>query len=249
MRTMIMTTETLLEQKPDQMAERMARLEARADELIWAATFQSVTAKSSWFRNKSLAPGRWALGYPALYILYRVLNEMRPKNILELGLGQSTRMIAQYAAHYKGVRHTVVEHDKDWVAFCKKDMRLSEKSDIVLLGREMVPFRKAQSVRVFSGFADTFRKQSFDFICIDAPFGGDMKEYARVDVLGLMPQILKKSFVLLLDDFERPGEQHTARAMEETLDAHGIAYAKGVYSGLKKTLVLCSQNNHFFTSL
>ena len=42
-----MTTETLLEQKPDQMAERMARLEARADELIWAATFQSVTAKSS----------------------------------------------------------------------------------------------------------------------------------------------------------------------------------------------------------
>ena len=126
MRTMIMTTETLLEQKPDQMAERMARLEARADELIWASTFQSVTAKSSWFRNKSLAPGRWALGYPALYILYRVLNEMRPKNILELGLGQSTRMIAQYAAHYKGVRHTVVEHDKDWVAFCKKDMRLSD---------------------------------------------------------------------------------------------------------------------------
>lgn len=249
MRTMIMTTETLLEQKPDQMAERMARLEARADELIWAATFQSVTAKSSWFRNKSLAPGRWALGYPALYILYRVLNEMRPKNILELGLGQSTRMIAQYAAHYKGVRHTVVEHDKDWVAFCKKDMRLSENSGLVLLEREMVPFREAQSVRVFSGFADRFKDQSFDFICIDAPFGADMTEYARVDVLKLMPQILKKSFVLLLDDFGRPGEQHTARAMEEMLAAHGIAFAKGVYSGLKKTLILCSTDNRFFTSL
>ena len=244
-----MTTETLLEQKPDQMAERMTRLEAKTDELIWAATFQSVTAKSSWFRNKSLAPGRWALGYPALYILYRVLNEMRPKNILELGLGQSTRMIAQYAAHYKGVRHTVVEHDKDWVAFCKKDMRLSENSGLVLLGREMVPFREAQSVRVFSGFADRFKDQSFDFICIDAPLGADMKEYARVDVLGLMPQILKKSFVLLLDDFERPSEQHTARAMEETLAAHGIPFAKGVYSGLKKTLILCSTDNRFFTSL
>lgn len=161
------------DQLPDQLSERMerlhARLEARADELIWATTFQSVTAKSTWFRNKSLAPGRWALGYPALYILYRILNEMRPKNILELGLGQSTRMIAQYAAHYKGVRHTVVEHDKDWVAFCKKDMCFAENSDIVLLGREMVPFREAQSVRVFSGFADSFKDQSFDFICIDAP--------------------------------------------------------------------------------
>ena len=244
-----MTTETLLEQKPDQMAERMTRLEAKTDELIWAATFQSVTAKSTWFRNRSLAPGRWALGYPALYILYRILNEMRPKNILELGLGQSTRMIAQYAAHYKGVRHTIVEHDKDWVAFCKKDMRLSEHSGLVLLGREMVPFREAQSVRVFSGFADRFKDQSFDFICIDAPLGADMKEYARVDVLGLMPQILKKSFVLLLDDFERPGEQHTARAMEEMLAAHGIAFAKGVYSGLKKTLILSSTDNRFFTSL
>lgn len=51
MRTMIMTTETMLEQKPDRMAnhvlERMARLEAKTDELIWASTFQSVTAKST----------------------------------------------------------------------------------------------------------------------------------------------------------------------------------------------------------
>lgn len=234
---------------PDQTQGAMARLEAKTDELIWAATFQSVTAKSTWFRNKSLAPGRWALGYPALYILYRILNEMRPKNILELGLGQSTRMIAQYAAHYKGVRHTVVEHDKDWLAFCKKDMRFAENSDIALMKREMVPFREAQSVRVFSGFADRFKDQSFDFICIDAPLGADMKEYAREDVLGLMPQILKKSFVLLLDDFERPGEQHTARAMEEALKDHGIAFAKGVYSGLKKTLILSSTDNRFFTSL
>lgn len=43
MRTMILTTETMLEHKPDWLAdhvsERMARLEARADELIWASTF------------------------------------------------------------------------------------------------------------------------------------------------------------------------------------------------------------------
>lgn len=234
---------------PEQTQAEMARLEAKMDELIWAATFQSVTAKSTWLKNKSLAPGRWALGYPALYILYRILNEMRPKSILELGLGQSTRVIAQYAAHYKGVRHTVVEHDQDWVAFCKKDMAFSENSRVVLLEREMVPFREAQSVRVFAGFADAFREQSFDFICIDAPLGADMKEYARIDVLGCMPGILNKSFVLLLDDFGRPGEQRTTQAMEETLKDHGIAYAKGVYSGLKKTLVLCSLDNRFFTSL
>ena len=49
-------------------------------------------------------------------------------------------------------------------------------------------------MRIFKNFADTFRKKSFDFICIDAPLGGDMKDYARVDVLGLMPQILNQRY-------------------------------------------------------
>ncbi len=62
-------------------------------EILWAEIFRSVTDKSTWLKNRSFAPGRWALGYPALYILYRILNEMKPKSILELGLGQSTRMI------------------------------------------------------------------------------------------------------------------------------------------------------------
>lgn len=222
---------------------------ARLDELLWAATFSSVTAKSTWLKDKSFAPGRWALGYPALYILYRILNEKRPKHILELGMGQSTRMIAQYTRHYKKVEHTVVEHDPDWVTFCQKDCALCERSSVVLLEREMVPFREAASVRVFRDFAEAFKDQSFDFICIDAPLGGDMKDYARIDVLRLLPGILEKSFILLLDDYNRPGEQKTAAAMEAVLQSAKIAYTKGAYSGLKTTLILCSQDNRFFTSL
>lgn len=222
---------------------------ARLDELLWAATFSSVTAKSTWLKNKSFAPGRWALGYPALYILYRILNERRPTRILELGMGQSTRMIAQYTRHYKKVEHTVVEHAPDWVAFCRKDCALSDRSSVVLLERELIPFREAPSVRVFKDFASTFKDQSFDFICIDAPLGGDMKDYARIDVLRLLPSILAKSFILLLDDYNRPGEQKTAAAMEAALQSAKIAYTKGAYSGLKTTLILCSQDNRFFTSL
>lgn len=158
-------------------------------------------------------------------------------------------MIAQYTSHYQPVQHTVVEHDKDWVTFCKNDISLCERSNIVLLERELVSFREAQGVRVFSGFSDKFKDQNFDFICIDAPLGSDMKDYSRVDVLGLMPQILNKSFVLLLDDFDRPAEQRTAHVMEETLKNSGISYAKGIYIGLKKTLILCSSDNHFLTSL
>lgn len=222
---------------------------ALLNELLWAEIFRSTTEKSTWFKDKSLAPGRWALGYPALYILYRLLNEMRPKSILELGMGQSTRMIAQYAAHYKTVSHTIVEHDQEWIHFCTKTCKICERSHIVQLQRKYISFKEAEKVRIFDGFQDEFQEKSFDLICIDAPLGADMKDYARVDVLQLLPGILNKSFAIILDDYNRSGEQHTAQAMEEVLEASSIAYSKGVYSGLKNTLLICSLDNRFFTSL
>ena len=36
--------------------------------------------------NLSFSPGRGAIGYPVMYVLYRVLNEFKPTSILELGI-------------------------------------------------------------------------------------------------------------------------------------------------------------------
>ncbi len=224
-------------------------MENYSQEILWAEIFRSVTDKSTWLKNRSFAPGRWALGYPALYILYRILNEMKPKAILELGLGQSTRMISQYTGHYKGIKHLVVEHDEDWIQFFKKDFKLNSNTHIKILGREFIDFKEAKNVRVFSGFQEEFSNDSFDFIMIDAPLGGDMKDYARIDVLRCMPQILNKSFIILIDDFNRIGEQNTVKAMENLLKDTKISYKTGVYSGVKDTLVICSEDNKFFTSL
>ena len=135
--------------------------------------------------------------------MYRVLNEIRPQRILELGLGQSTRMIAQYAAAHPEAEHAVVEHDPEWIAFFKNDFTLPENSQIVQLDREMVPYEGAEAVRVFKDFAQTFAGRKFDFIAIDAPLGGDMKEYSRIDVLRMLPDILSENFVIMIDDCNR----------------------------------------------
>ena len=74
-----------------------------ASEAVWAQIFNNTISESLWLKDKTFSPGRWAVGYPYLYVMYRVLNETRPKRILELGLGQSTRMIAQYAAAFQAV--------------------------------------------------------------------------------------------------------------------------------------------------
>ncbi len=110
-----------------------------ASETVWAEIFNNVISDSRWLNNKAFSAGRWAVGYQYLYVMYRVLNEIRPKNILELGLGQSTRMIGQYAMAHEDVMHFVVEHDPEWIDFFTRDFALSSRYVIYRVWTILLP--------------------------------------------------------------------------------------------------------------
>lgn len=252
-------TQTALRQAAEERKQLAAAVEKtrlqsaegtrHASEAVWAETFNNAISGSTWLKNTAFSPGRWAVGYPALYVMYRVLNEARPKRILELGLGQSTRMIAQYAAAHEDVEHIVVEHDAEWIAFFKNDFALSERTKIVQLDREMVPYKDAEAVRVFKGFQEAFAGQKFDFIFVDAPLASDMKQYARINILSILPECFPDSFVFMLDDSERRGEQNTLTEMKSILEESGIDFCQGRYSGKKDCAVITSPNQRFLTTL
>lgn len=218
-------------------------------EAVWAEIYNSTITKSRWLKDKAFSPGRWAVGYPYLYVMYRILNEVQPQNILELGLGQSTKMIGQYTSYYKRVHHQVVEHDPEWIDFFKKNYSLSERTKLIQLNREFVSYKEAEKVRVFKDFYQTFKGQKFDFISIDAPLGGDMKEYARIDVLQMIPTCLAEDFIIMIDDCERSGEAHTVMEMERVLQENQILYKKGKYSGKKDCIVIASNALKFVCSM
>ena len=231
-------------------ARRQAADSARhASEAVWAQIFNNTISESLWLKDKTFSPGRWAVGYPYLYVMYRVLNETRPKRILELGLGQSTRMIAQYAAAFQDVEHIVVEHDPEWVEFFCNDFPIPKNTKVVMLEREMVPYKDADAVRVFKGFKETFQGQKFDFISVDAPYGADMKQYSRIDVLNLIPDGLSEKFVIMVDDTERNGETHTISEIESYLTEAQILYSRGKYSGRKDCMIVCAKQIGFLSSL
>ena len=218
-------------------------------EAVWAEIYNSTITKSRWLKDKAFSPGRWAVGYPYLYVMYRILNEVQPQNILELGLGQSTKMIGQYTSYYKRVHHQVVEHDPEWIDFFKKNYSLSERTKLIQLNREFVPYKEAEKVRVFKDFSQTFKGQKFDFISIDAPLGGDMKEYARIDVLQMIPTCLAEDFIIMIDDCERSGEKRTVMEMERVLQENQILYRKGKYSGKKDCIVIAANVLKFVCSM
>ena len=220
-----------------------------ARENEWAHIFNNTIFGSTWLKDPSFSPGRWAVGYQFLYVMYRVLNEVRPESILELGLGQSTKMISQYVAKHKKVKHWVVEHDQNWIDFFSRNYPIPDRTSIVKLPWDFKPFKEAESVRCYKDFANVFKNRKFDFISVDGPLGGDMKMYARIDVLSIIPKALNSDFVIMIDDTERSGEINMIEELEKKLQEAGIQYAKGSYQGEKKLTVICSMSLSFVKSM
>lgn len=238
-----------LTQSFDKVMKKSNEIKRSSDEILWAHIFNDTISGSTWLHDKTFSLGRWAIGYPCAYVLYRVLNELTPKNILELGLGQSTRLISQYAKFYEIDKHFVVEHDPEWIDFFSRNYTLPPVTQIIHCPWKYGQYKGVEGIREFDGFSDAVGNNQFDLVVIDAPFGGDMKTFARIDVLKLLPGCLGKSFVIIFDDCNRSGENNTYNEMLQVLENSGVVYSKGLYQGEKTVKIICSPNYEFVTSM
>lgn len=218
-------------------------------ETVWSQVFHDTITKSQWLKDKTFSAGRWGVGYAFLYVLYRVLNEVKPQSILEMGLGESTKMIMQYAKSNSIAKHIVTEHDPNWVEFFTNKNKTPVNTEIKLLDLETSTYKTDNQVLSYAKFDKVFEKEKFDLICIDAPFGGKAIEYARVDVCRLLPNILLKRFVIMLDDSQRRGETHTAKEIETILTQNGISFKSGRYRGIKENYIVVSEDLAFLCTL
>lgn len=229
-----------------------SELKRIVQEFGWAITFAD-SIKNTWLASVNLSLGRWAIGYPFAYILFRTLEAQKPLDILELGLGESSKIILaykNYACNEGGGNHTIVEQSKAWIKFFKKNNeKLLGNTELVQLDYEFSKFRSFENVRVFRNFKEKFINKKFDLICIDAPIGGDMKDICRVDILSILPNCLNSSFVILLDDYNRQTEKNLAKILLEELDKNNISYITGCYEGEKSTLLIASPNLTYLSSL
>ena len=248
-----------------EIRERASRLENEIDnqvkpglmqtlnisrEILWAEVFQQTIIGSKWLHDASFSPGRWAVGYPFLYTLYKALSEGKPKRILELGLGQSSVMIQRYCNEYPDATHFVVEHDKSWIEFYESSNRIPTNFHTMLLDLKFIDYPPATTpVRVYDSFAERFGGQKFDLISIDGPFGFDMKELSRIDILSILPDCLFESFIIIIDDYHRIGEFNTVKLILEKLNEAGINHTTGEYKGEKSVMVICSIDKSFLCSV
>ena len=231
-------------------ARRQAADSARhASEAVWAQIFNNTISESLWLKDKTFSPGRWAVGYPYLYVMYRVLNETRPKRILELGLGQSTRMIAQYAAAFQDVEHIVVEQDKTWTEFFAQNTSLSPRTKIVHLPVVETNYLDDGRTLVYQDFEELCEGKKFDLVSSDGPAHSQSHKYRRVELVKLIPDHLADSFCIILDDFDVQECKNMWAVAKETFSRLNIPYGEGIYRGDKDVSMFTSINQKFLCSM
>lgn len=232
------------------LGNNLIQVKALTREAVWSSVFHDTIKESKWLKNRKFSPGRWAVGYAYLYVLYRILDEFKPKNILETGLGQSTQMITQYALSDKLVnKHYVVEHDPQWIEFFCNSNKISDNTVILQMPLKQKEIANSNIIDVYDGFIEKLQGKKFDLISIDAPFGGTDNEYSRIDVLNILPECLSDEFIILLDDYNRNGEKNTAELIKSKLAEANVSYSCGIYRGEKDVFILTSKAMNFFCTM
>lgn len=216
-----------------------------AIETLAATTFVNAIQCANWLKDKRFYPGRAAAEYTFLLALFRVFEHHSFSNLLEFGLGQTSRMVHQYANFYK-VPAVTIEHDADWIEFTKKDTLNAYPINVKMLPLEMIDF-KGFTTRTYQGIKTIFKNQKFDFILVDGPFGSE--HYSRSQIIHLAEHNLANTFCIIIDDCNRIGEQETVAEVESVLKKNCVNYAINKYQGLCDYVVICSENLKFLASL
>ena len=219
--------------------------EAIQAEILRGMIFNNTIADSQWLKNKSFSPGEWAADYGLLYTLYRALGSMKPRSVAEFGLGQSSKMVHQYAAYFHADAVTY-EHDAEWVKFFNEGREGAYDVQVQLVDLETIRYKDFETI-TYKDMDKVLSGKVFDFVLVDGPFGSD--HYSRSEVLDVVKGHLAESFCIIMDDTDRIGERETAQEIMDELTRQGIAYCSTEYKASKIHTLICSADRKFLTTL
>ena len=216
-------------------------------ELEWAYIYHDSIRDKEWLTQLPLNIGRWAGNYSFFFILSRILSYYKPKEILEFGLGESSKMISAFLENsLLESTHTIIEQDNNWRFSFEEQFTLSKRSSIKIL-----PLKE----KYINGYKtngykeiEEFITKKYDLYIIDGPFGSP--NYSRYDIVNIVKDFNSQDeFIIIIDDYNRPGEKQTFNVLKELLQQKGIEISLGYYVGVKSVAVIGSKKYRFVQSM
>jgi predicted O-methyltransferase YrrM len=191
------------------------RLNAGYLETLYQSNYLELARTTPWLKDVPLAsPNGGTASFSLLYTLLSVLRAGRTDRMLEFGVGQSSRVLRQYAAeHGKELVH--IDDNEEWLRIATE-----EGPGVSAEFRPPRPMRVGgHDIEWYSGEPPEGR---FDLVLVDGPVAeAEGKTYNRLGVAEWIPDVLADEFVLVVDDASRPGEQALVGLVEQRLRAAG----------------------------
>lgn len=161
-----------------------------------------------------------AANYSLLYLIARVLVELKPASVLDIGCGQSTLLINDLVRTLEGPEPfvTSLDHDAHWAGIIAAQVRHRVVTS---------PLRRTN---VAGHVTDTYDWSlpelmgPFNLAVVDGPIG--RAQFSRVGALALAGR-MAEDFVIIMDDVDRQGERDTADLLLASLRARGMDVREG----------------------
>ena len=191
-------------------------------ELNFANLLHDTIINSTWLKDKSFSLHGWAANYSFIYMLYRILDNAKPQNILEMGMGQTSRLTSQYVAYCNPkAKLDIIENDAGWIATYQPQLAQNEHIKVHQRDLELFTYDKTEC-RKYKNLNEIVSNTKYDLIIIDGPWGAEQK-LPRSNVLDLIKNHnLADDFTIIFDDAERKGEQNTTTQAIKLLEKEGI---------------------------
>jgi len=210
-------------------------------ELLWANIYHDTAKGKNWIKDLSISPCGMAINYSMLYLLTRVLSEYKINRILEFGLGQSSKFINTYLENEnKSLIHLIIEHDKEWTNFFKKNISVNSKITNLNLTND------AANIQFYENLLANI-DYNYDLYLIDGPRG--LPRFSRYDICTIADKFKQDDqFIIIMDDYQREGEQETITKLKMILQSKKIVFFDKVYKGSKTQIMIVSEKYKFATS-
>lgn len=225
-------------------APGLGKQEAILSEIQWAHIYHDTIRDKKWMKNLSLSPNDMSANYSMLYVMTRILSEFRIASVLELGLGESSKMINSWVdRQQEHTRHDIVENNEEWISFF--EWKISQKSTIIHCQLSTTQIDQL-SVRIYDQLMTSIQT-SYDFYIIDGPRG--QNRFSRYDICFIAENFNERDeFIILFDDTQRKGEQETIVHLQNLLDRKKITYFTKEFHGIKSQTVIMTEKYKFIKS-
>ena len=159
-----------------------------------------------------------ALPWREMVELQLILREYKPTAVLELGLGESTKLIAQYAEH-TGAKHIIIDEDyqysKSFLAACPTVFAKTK----VYISPLLEAKKGNQRYCCFKNTKKIVDNVKFHMLIQHCPRGGDVP-YADIGMY--IGDLLENDFVILIEKADGATERMFVHDIVEILQEHSI---------------------------